>query len=311
MRDIVEEEMKKREATEESQGFLDKLEFKSDSTFTIEADGDKSQFSLKMAKLKSKDSGKSNSLRKKPTGGEGTNADFDALLGDDEPSVVPAGLVHRDTLKERNKKKNYALAYSDSDDDDGELTDEDSKFARFKPTGHFNDAKYLRETMGMGGILNMDQTKSVEQNRAEQERIQRQEEERRQREKAERKESQRRAREQKLQHEADEEAERERLEREEELRKMEEARLANMSYADYIKAKVVPGPRDLSMVKKKINNAMPGPRDISFVKKKLKGGLSSAVEFGSSYMAKPEAQKKEPGEVEFLTKGDNANSKSE
>jgi hypothetical protein len=75
-------------------------------------------------------------------------------------------MVHRDTLKTKNNNRKYDFADS-SGDDDGELSDENARRAKYKPSGYFDDDKYLRGTQVMGGVLAEDQSKSVAANKRE------------------------------------------------------------------------------------------------------------------------------------------------
>ena len=63
-------------------------------------------------------------------------------------------------MKNPNSNKQYQFADTDSDMDDGELTDEDDRRhgAKQNINSHFgDDAKYLRGTQVMGNVLNIDQ----------------------------------------------------------------------------------------------------------------------------------------------------------
>lgn len=75
-------------------------------------------------------------------------------------------MVHRDTLKNPNNNRKYDFGDS-SGEDDGELSDENAKGAKYKPSGYFDDSKYLRGTQVMGAVLNEDQNKSVAANKQE------------------------------------------------------------------------------------------------------------------------------------------------
>ena len=145
--------------------------FEIDNSFRFSDDDEKSKFNKKMQQIKNKSDKKKRNVIDEQSGGGNIaqNEEFDEMFSDDEPmskELISKAMVHRDTLKEKGQNSKgrfskYELAgFSDSDDDDGELTDDDKKYKNHKMK--IDDQKYLRGTEIMGGVINIDQTESIQ-----------------------------------------------------------------------------------------------------------------------------------------------------